>query len=142
MGVDPDKWSLGRGWQIALRIMGMRALLILGGVAACAYLIWPVVEEIIALGLATLIWLIFLFLFATVAGGWMASLLVDDVVEDSGIMGRHLLIPALLILTVAEVAALSLVAVLRGQPLAVVVVPFGGMLLAGWLTCLAKLVLM
>ena len=31
MGVDPDDWSLGRGWLIALRIMGMRALLILAG---------------------------------------------------------------------------------------------------------------
>lgn len=137
--MDPNDWTPARGWAIALRKAGIRAIVIFAILTGVLYLAWPVVYESMALGSFLLITL---FVVGSIIGGVLAHIVVRKVKEDSALSGWRLLVPMLVMVAATEVGACYLAAGLRGTSPAMMLVPFCGMVGWGLVTTFVKLIIM
>ena len=111
------------------------------GLTAGLYLFWPVIASIMGMGLRLGLFLILLVLFASAVGATLAHLIVRGLKDDSALEGWRLLVPMLLIVTVAEAAACHLAAFLLRVSPAMLIVPLCAMFLWSWVSCVVKLLI-
>jgi hypothetical protein len=107
--MDPDNWTPARGWGIAMLKAGYRcaAIFLVVGVAdflAFHLTFLPVHWAVMAV----------LFLASAAVGYPVGHLLCRKLVDDCGLAGRTIVLPVVVLLAVAEFAALQVVVALKG----------------------------
>lgn len=108
--MDPSDWTPARGWAIAMGRAAYRSVVAGAVIAVVAYFAWPM-DRFLPGHWSFMV----LLLFVSIAVGYPAGHAVGrKLVEDSGLAGRTICLPVLLILFVLELAALMVVEALRG----------------------------
>ena len=147
--MEQDEWTPARGWMIVLGKAGMRAGILLVGLTAFLYLAMPVINAILSFselpkpfGIFTGFWMIGVLILMSVAGFVLGYVVVRNIKEDSALGGWLLLLPMLVIITVAEVGACCLAAALRSGSPTMLIITVCTMFFWGWVACFVKLILM
>ena len=109
--MEPNKWTPGRGWAIALIAAARRAAIVLGIVALGLYFAWPVGNYL------PTHWAVMgvLFLVCAAVGYPAGYLVARNLADDSGLAGKTVLLPVLVLAIAAHVAAYQAVFRLRGD---------------------------
>jgi len=109
--MDPDKWTPGRGWMIGLGMAAFRSAVAGAIFGAIIYFAWPMTEKFPER------WaFLSLVLVASAAVGVPLGLFVGRKLADaSGLSGRTLALPVLVILLLGEGLGECLAGSLRGR---------------------------
>jgi len=145
--MDPNDWTLARGWAIALRKAGMRGGIIFLAMTVGLWLLWPSLEALLGRsggfgGMNATFGLMIVVIITSILGAYLGALVVRKVKEDSALMGWQLLLPMLAIVLLAEAGACCVAAALRGVSPAMLIIPLCCMILWGVVAAFAKLIIL
>ena len=108
--MDPNSWTPARGWTIALGKAGLRSAIVFIILAAGLYAAWPIDKYLPAHWAVLAV----LFLISAGAGYPIGYCVARKLPEDSGLAGVSVLVPVLVLLIAAAIAAYHVAATLRG----------------------------
>jgi len=109
--MDPDRWTPARGWLIGLGLAALRSAIAGVFFGAIIHFAWPMTE-----GLSEHWSLLSLILIASAAAGVPLGLFVGRKLADaSGLAGRTLALPVLVILLLGEGLGECLAGSLHGR---------------------------